>query len=240
MKAVIRATAFALLLIFSPTMTGLGSTCSTKGPECPKSKICCVVCVSSQKVCKVPCQELEDCDSSLNETCSDGYCKCSSSFSCNNLCQTAPDCSRSNAYCNQTCENLPTEGTRPEELPLNPALLAIVTIMGVLIFSFLFCCCLSRMKSERKSIQAREAKGKFKSLGIERRTTEVIESENASPLIKAESQSAASSRNGILASETFKNTISRDKEKEMLISVVVESGLPPIREEDEEGEQEKE
>lgn len=95
------------------------------------------------------------------------------------------------------------------------------------------------MKSERKSIQAREAKGKLKSLGMERRTTEVIESENASPLIKAESQSAASSRNGILASETFKNTISRDT-KEMLISVVVESGLPPIREEDEEGEQEKE
>lgn len=96
------------------------------------------------------------------------------------------------------------------------------------------------MKSERKSIQAREAKGKLKSLGIEPRTTEVIESENASPLIKAESQSAASSRNGILASETFKYTISRDKEKEMLISVVVETGLPPIREEDEEGEQEKE
>lgn len=235
MKAVIRATAFALLLIFSPTMTGLGSTCSTKDLECPKSKICCDGhCVSSRKVCKVPCQELEDCDSSLNETCSNGYCKCSSSFSCNN---------RSNAYCNQTCENLstfPTKGTRPEELPLNPALLAIVTIMGVLIFSFLFCCCLSRMKSERKSIQAREAKGKLKSLGIERRTTEVIESEIASPLIKAESQSAASARNGILAAETFKNTISRDKEKEMLISVVVESGLPPIREEDEEGEQEKE
>ena len=246
MKAVIGATAFALLLIFSPTMTGLGSTCSTKGLECPKSKICCDGhCVSSRKVCKVPCQELGDCDSSLNETCffMDLYCKCSSSFSCNNLCQTAPDCLRSNAYCNQTCENLstfPTEGDRPEELPLNPALLAIVTIMGVLIFSFLFCCCLSRMKSERKSVQAREAKGKLKSLGIERRTTEVIESENALPLIKAESQSAASARNGILAAETFKNTISRDKEKEMLISVVVESGLPPIREEDEEGEQEKE
>ena len=241
MKAVIRATAFALLLIFSQTMTGLGSTCSTKGLECPKSKICCGdVCVTSQKVCKVPCQQLADCDSSLNETCLDGYCKCFSS-SCNKLCQTASDCSRTNAYCNQTCESpsmSPTENTRPEELPLNPALLAIVTIMGVLIFSFLFCCCLSRMKSERKSLQAREAKGKLKSLGIEPRTIEVIESETfASPLIKDESQSAASSRNGILASETLKNTISHDKDKEMLISVVVESGLPPIREEDEEGEQ---
>lgn len=94
------------------------------------------------------------------------------------------------------------------------------------------------MKSERKSLQAREAKGKLKSLGIEPRTIEVIESETfASPLIKDESQSAASSRNGILASETLKNTISHDKDKEMLISVVVESGLPSIREEDEEGEQ---
>lgn len=253
MKAAIKAAALALLLILSGVESELGSTCS-KNRKCPNSKTCCsVVCVAVRKVCKFRCREPADCDSSRSETCDDGFCKCLSRSSCANdsiwdefgmskPCQVDADCiARLNAQClNQTCENssvISTNDAKPEELPLNPALLAIVTIMGVLIFSFLFCCCLSRMKSERKSMKSREAKGKLKSLGIEPRTIGVG-TENSSPLIKAESQGAPS-KNSTLASENSRNTSPRDRDEEMLISVVIENGLPPIREEDEEDEEDE-
>lgn len=249
MKAAIEATAAALLLILCGVKPVLGSTCS-EDRKCPNSKACCGnICVALRKVCKVACRRHADCDGSRSERCVEGFCECVSRSSCanetiwdefgmNKSCEVDSECLRVNAQCrNQTCESsyvVSTDESKPEELPLNPALLAIVTIIGVLMFSCLFCCCLSRMKSERNSMKSREAKGKLKSLGIA--PTPVVD-ENSSPLLKGESQNA--SKDSTPVSENSKNTVSRERDEEMLVSVVIETGLPPIREEDEEEDEEE-
>lgn len=245
MMAAIEAATFGLLLFFSGAALNLGQSCS-EDRKCPNAKTCCGnVCVVVRKVCKIACSEHADCDSLQSERCEDGFCECVSPSSCanesiwnesgmNKPCEVDSECLRSNAQClNQTCESsyvVATDETKPEELPLNPALLAIVTIFGVLMFSCTFCCCLSRMKSERKSMKSREAKGKLKSLGIEPTR---FGNANSSPLLEAESQDAPPNDKPV--TENSKNhLLPRKRDEEMLISVVIENELPPIREEEEE------
>ena len=239
----IEAAALALLLISSGFRSEL--TCSEER-QCSYSKTCCgSLCV---RICKVACRKHDNCTGSRSgERCVDGFCECLSRSSCANesirgefgmskSCEVNSDCSRSVMFAqcvNQTCNSsvaTPTDETESSILPLNPALLAIVTIIGVLMFSCLFCCCLSKMKSERKSMKSREAKGKLKSLGIE---PSRVENEKSSPLLKAERQDTPLEDKSLSRNPTNHAT-RRERDGDMLISVVIETGLPPISEEDEE------
>lgn len=228
-----------------------GLPCSQDREPCPNSETCCgVVCIPALRTCKLVCEKDEDCNDSRNETCVDGFCDCLSGHSCanrfieeesgkNKSCAVDSDCSRSNVQCrNQTCPGhgvIPTTKIKPEVLPLNPALLAIVTIISVLMFSCLFCCCLSRMKSERKSMKSREAKGKLRSLGIE--PSRAV-NKNSCPPLKGKSQ-GTSSEDKSLSGNPKNQTVSGERDEDLLISVVIETnGLPPICEEDEEEEKE--
>ena len=242
--AAIEATALTLLLISSGVRSEL--TCSEER-QCPYSRTCCGSFCIAVRICKVACTKDDDCAVSRSgERCVDGFCECLSRSSCANesirgkfgmskSCEVDSDCSRSvmNASCvNQTCNSsldTPTDETE-SVLPLNPALLAIVTIIGVLMFSCLFCCCLSKMKSDRKSMKSREAKGKLKSLGIE---PSRVENEKSSPLLEAESQGIPLEDRSSSGNPT-NHSIRRERDGDMLISVVIETGLPPISEEDEE------
>lgn len=242
MMVTIEATALALLLTLSRARSGLYLNCSEVG-KCANQKACCgPVCVALGN-CNDECANDSDCTyGSRRVSCVGGYCECSLRYySCNNesivkgngaskLCKSDSDCSRLNAQCrNETCK---TDVLNP----LNPALLAIVTIFGVLMFSCMFCCCLSRMKSERRSMKSREAKGKLKSLGIE---PALIANEKSSPLLKAKSQSTALQDISESSENAKTNALSQQRDQSMLISVLIETGLPPINEEDED-EEEKE
>lgn len=239
MTTAIEAAALALLLISSGVRSEL--TCSEEH-QCPHSKTCCGSLCIAVRICKVVCRKHDECAGSRSgERCVDRFCECLSRSSCANesirgmskSCEVDSDCWRFVMQCvNQTCNSsaTPTDETESSILPLNPALLAIVTIIGVLMFSCLFCCCLSKMKSERKSMKSREAKGKLKSLGIE---PSRVENEKSSPLLKAERQDTPLEDKSLSGNPTNRAT-RRERDGDMLISVVIETGLPPISEEDEE------
>lgn len=217
------------------------TTCS-EDHKCSNSQTCCGnFCVDGSKVCKIECQKQADCDILGDAKCVDGFCECIEASSCANTsilhdgfqwnqpCREDFECSQ-NAKCrNRTCV---VSKDIPEKLPLNPALLAIVTIIGVLMFSCLFCCCLSRMKSERNSMKTRVAKGKLKKVRVESSENENTEKTASLPLIKSESH--------VSPAAAEKNTITLDRDEETLISVVINGpGLPPIREEDEDDDTDK-
>ena len=229
MKA-IEVTYFFLTLILCGVSLDSRSTCS-EDRECSNSaETCCGgTCVDGSKVCKIECRKQADCDSLSNQNCVDGFCEClPPSSSCSNTsilpCRVDYDCLE-NAKCrNRTCAV--TKDERPD-LPLNPALLAIVTIISVLMFSCLFCCCLSQMKSERNSMKTRVAKGKLKKVRQSCAEDEDAATNGASfPLLNVESQ--------VSSTAAEKNTMTLDKDEEALISAVLGGpALPPIREEDE-------
>lgn len=79
-------------------------------------------------------------------------------------------------------------------------------------------------------MKSREAKGKLKSLGIE---PSRVENEKSSPLLKAERQDTPLEDKSLSGNPTNRAT-RRERDGDMLISVVIETGLPPISEEDEE------
>ena len=235
---VIKAIAFFLLVILSGVKLDSRSTCS-EDKKCSNSETCCGnICVDASKVCKLACQIQSDCADRLgNAKCVDGFCECVEESSCSNtstlhdsfmwnqLCRVDVDCSQ---YANSKCRNRTCAATkeRQEEMPLNPALLAIVTIIGVLMFSCLFCCCLSRMKSERKSMKTRVAKGKLKKVHIQSSDNDNPGKLASFPLLNAESH--------VSSATAQKKTMTLDKDEEALISVVMSGlALPPIREEDE-------
>lgn len=228
----IKVTAFFLLLMLRGVRQDSLSTCS-KDHKCPNSQTCCGnVCVDGLKVCKIECQKQADCDSLAgSQVCVDGFCECLPSSPCFNRsmlyddhsCAADFDCSERAKCRNRTC--VVTKG-KLEELPLNPALLAIVTIIGVLMFSCLFCCCLSRMKSERHSMKTRVAKGKLKKVHHISEDAENAAKSASFPLVNAESQ--------VSSAKVGKNSMELDQEDEALISIVTGGpALPPIREEDE-------
>lgn len=218
------------------------STCS-EDHKCTNSQTCCGnFCVDGPKVCKIECQKKADCDHLGDAECSvDGFCECIEAPSCSNTsilydgfqwipCREDLDCE--DAKCrNRTCV---VSKDMPEKLPLNPALLAIVTIIGVLMFSCLFCCCLSRMKSERNSMKTRLAKGKLKlKARVESSDSDSAGKTTSLPLINAASHVVSSA-------PAEKNAMALGKDEEALISVVINGpGLPPIREEDEDDDTDK-
>lgn len=216
------------------------STCS-EDHKCSNSQICCGnFCVDDSKVCKIECQKQADCDSLGNAECVDGFCECIEASSCSNTsilhdgfrwnqpCKEDFDCTQNTKCRNRTCV---VSKEKPERLPLNPALLAIVTIISVLMFSCLFCCCLSRMKSERNSMKTRVAKGKLKA------RVESSEGENGG---KAASLPLINAGSHVSSAAAEKNTMTLNKEEEELISVLINGpGLPPIREEDEDDDTDK-
>lgn len=234
---VIEVAALLLLVISSGVRLDSRSTCS-EDKKCSNSETCCGnICVDSSKVCKVACQKQSDCDSLGNAKCIDGFCECVEELSCSNTstlherftwnqpCSADVDCSQNaNSKCrNRTCV---VTKERQEKMPLNPALLAIVAIIGVLMFSCLFCCCLSRMKSERKSMKTRVAKGKLKKVHVQSNDNEDAVKLASFPLLNAESH--------VSSATAEKKTMILDKDEEALISVVMSGlALPPIREEDE-------
>ena len=233
---VIEVVALLLLVILSGVRLDSRSTCS-EDKKCSNSETCCGnICVHGSKVCKLACQEQSDCESLGNTKCINGFCECVEESSCSNTstlldgftwnqpCKVDVDCSQNaNSKCRNSC--VATKDIQ-EEMPLNPALLAIVTIIGVLMFSCLFCCCLSRMKSERKSMQTRVAKGKLKKIHVQSSDNEDAGKLASFPLLNAESH--------VSSATAEKKTMSLDKDEEALISVVVSGlALPPIREEDE-------
>lgn len=235
MKVSIEATAFVILLTLSRIRSDRDFNCSEVG-KCATQKECCgSVCVAVSN-CNKECANDMDCNRLRSARCVAGYCECSLGYFCHNesaiwdenrglkLCEIDLDCTRLNARCrNETCKSKVVN-------PLNPALLAIVTIIGVLMFSCLFCCCLSKMKSERRSMKSREVKGKLKSLGIE---PSRVATENSSPLLKGKSQNTTLQDISEYSEEAKSNVVSRQRNQHMLLSVVVEAGLPPICEEDE-------
>lgn len=79
-------------------------------------------------------------------------------------------------------------------------------------------------------MKSREAKGKLKSLGIE---PSRVENEKSSPLLKAERQDTPLEDKSLSGNPTNRAT-RRERDGDMLISVVIETVLPPISEEDEE------
>lgn len=235
---VIEVVALLLLVTSSGVRLDSRSTCS-ENKKCSNSEICCGnICVDDSRVCKLACQKQSDCDSFGNTKCIDGFCECVEESSCSNTstlhdgftwnqpCSVDVDCSQNaNSKCrNRTC--VASKETQ-EEMPLNPALLAIVTIIGVLMFSCLFCCCLSRMKSERKSMKSRVAKGKLRKVHVQSSDNGEAGGKLASfPLLDAESH--------VSSAIAEKKTMNPDKDEEALISIVVSGlALPPIREEDE-------
>lgn len=240
----VKATDIATLLLLvnlCGVVSDSWSTCS-EDHKCPNSQTCCGnFCVDGPKVCKIECEKKEDCDHLGDAECS-GFCECIEASSCSNTsilndkflwnqpCKEDFDCSQ-NAKCrNRTCV---VSKDMPEKLPLNPALLAIVTIIGVLMFSCLFCCCLSRMKSERNSMKTRLAKGKLKLKARVESSDSQCPGKTASlPLINAESH--------VSSAPAEKNAMVLSKDEEALISVVINGpGLPPIREEDEDDDTDK-
>ena len=231
---VTKVVALLLLVILSGVRLDSRSTCS-EDKKCSNSETCCGnICVNGSQVCKLACQK--DCDSVGNAKCVDGFCECVEETSCSNAstlhdstwnqpCSVDVDCSQ---YANSKCRNRTCFATeeRQEKMPLNPALLAIVTIIGVLMFSCLFCCCLSRMKSERKSMKTRLAKGKLKKVHVQSSDNEDAGKLASFPLLNAESH--------VSSATAEKKTMTLDKDEEALISVVMSGlALPPIREEDE-------
>lgn len=226
-------TVFCQVLLSTVCEVRLGSLPSCfKEFKCPNSQTCCGnVCVASQ-VCKIECQEQADCDKLVdNHGCVAGFCECPPSSPCINIstirdnesspsCATDFNCTKLAKCRNWTCV---TNDGHSKESPLNPALLAIVTIIGVLVFSCLFCCCLSRMKSERHSMKTRVAKGKLKRV---HHLGEDADSAAKSALVGVEGQ-ASPVKDG-------KDTKELDAEDEALISIVTGGpALAPIREEDE-------
>lgn len=234
---VTEAVALLLLVILSGDKLDSRSTCS-EDKKCANSETCCGnICVDGSKVCKLACQKQSDCDSLGNAKCVDGFCECVEESSCfntstlhdrftwNQPCRVDVDCSQ---YANSKCRNRTCVATeeRQQEMPLNPALLAIVTIIGVLMFSCLFCCCLSRMTSERKSMKTRLAKGKLKKVHVQSSDNDNAGKLASFPLLNAESH--------VSSATAQKKTMTLDKDEEALISVVMSGlALPPIREEDE-------
>lgn len=234
---VTEAVALLLLVILSGVKLDSRSTCS-EDKKCANSETCCGnICVDGSKVCKLACQKQSDCDSLGNAKCVDGFCECVEESSCfntstlhdrftwNQPCRVDVDCSQ---YANSKCRNRTCVATeeRQQEMPLNPALLAIVTIIGVLMFSCLFCCCLSRMTSERKSMKTRLAKGKLKKVHVQSSDNDNAGKLASFPLLNAESH--------VSPATAQKKTMTLDKDEEALISVVMSGlALPPIREEDE-------
>lgn len=79
-------------------------------------------------------------------------------------------------------------------------------------------------------MKSREVKGKLKSLGIE---PSRVATENSSPLLKGKSQNTTLQDISEYSEEAKSNVVSRQRNQHMLLSVVVEAGLPPICEEDE-------
>ena len=202
---------------------------SSEDHKCPNSQTCCGnVCVG---VRKIECQEQADCDNLAdNLGCINGFCECLRSLPCFNRsmshndfesswrCVTDFECSKPAKCRNGSC----VTNNKPSKL--NPALLAIVTIIGVLIFSCLFCCCLSRMKSERRSMKTRVAKGKLKRV---HHLGEDADSAAKSTLVGAESEA--------FPVKEGKDSKELDAEDEALISIITGGpALAPIREEDEE------
>lgn len=238
---VIEVAALFLLVIFSGVRLDSRSTCS-EDHKCSNSETCCGnICVDGLKVCKLACHKQSDCDSLGIAKCIDGFCECVEESSCSNSsilrdgfmwnqpCRVDFDCSQ-----NAKCRNRTCDATKEiqEEMPLNPALLAIVTIIGVLMFSCLFCCCLSRMKSERNSMKTRVAKGKLKKVHVQSSDSENAGKLASFPLLNAESH--------VSSAAAEKNTMTLDKDEEALISVVMSRlGLPPIREEEEDDDTDK-
>lgn len=230
---VTEAIALLLLVILSGVKLDSRSTCS-EDKKCANSETCCGnICVDGSKVCKLACQKQSDCDSLGNAKCVDGFCECveesscfnTSEFTWNQPCRVDVDCSQ---YANSKCRNRTCVATeeRQQKMPLNPALLAIVTIIGVLMFSCLFCCCLSRMTSERKSMKTRVAKGKLKKVHVQSSDNDNAGKLASFPLLNAESH--------VSPATAQKKTMTLDKDEEALISVVMSGlALPPIREEDE-------
>ena len=238
MMKVIEVVALFLLVILSGVWLDSRSTCS-EDHKCSKSETCCGnICGDGSKVCKLACQKKSDCDSLGRAKCIDGFCECVEESSCSNTSILHDDRFMWNKPCtadvdcwenaNLKCRNRTCDATKEiqEEMPLNPALLAIVTIIGVLMFSCLFCCCLSRMKSERNSMKTRVAKGKLKKVHVQSSDSENAGKFASFPLLNAESHASSAA--------TEKNKKTLDKDEEALISVVMSGlGLPPIREEDE-------
>lgn len=237
MMKVIEVVALLLLVTLSGVRLDSRSTCS-ENKKCSNSEICCGnICVDDSRVCKLACQKQSDCDNLGNTKCIDGFCECVEESSCANTstlhdgftwnqpCRVDVDCSQNaNSKCrNRTC--VASKETQ-EEMPLNPALLAIVTIIGVLMFSCLFCCCLSRMKSERKSMKSRVAKGKLRKVHVQSSDNGEAGKLASFPLLDTESH--------VSSAIAEKKTMNLDKDEEALISIVVSGlALPPIREEDE-------
>ena len=219
MMKVVEVLALFLLVILSGVRLESRSTCS-EDKKCSNSETCCGnICV--------------DCDSLGSAKCIDGFCECDEESSCTNTstftwnqpCSVDVDCSQN---ANSNCRNRTCVATkeRQEKMPLNPALLAIVTIIGVLLFSCLFCCCLSRMKSERKSMKTRVVKGKLKKVHVQSSDNEDAGKLASFPLLNAESH--------VSSATAEKKSLALDKDEEALISVVMSGlALPPIREEDE-------
>ena len=227
MVKIVEVLTLLLLVILSGVRLDSRSTCS-EDKKCSNSQTCCGnICVDSSKVCKLACQT--DCDRLKNAKCIDGFCECDEETSCTNTstfawnqpCSADVDCSQNE---NSKCRKRTCVATK--KMPLNPALLAIVTIIGVLMFSCLFCCCLSRMKSERKSMKTRASKGKLKKVHVQSSETEDAGKLASFPLLNAESH--------VSSATAEKKTQTLDKDEEALISVVMSGlALPPIREEDE-------
>jgi len=82
------------------------------------------------------------------------------------------------------------------------------------------------MKSERKSMKTRVAKGKLKKVHVQSSDNEDAVKLASFPLLNAESH--------VSSATAEKKTMILDKDEEALISVVMSGlALPPIREEDE-------
>ena len=242
---------FTSILYVCGARSQLGSPCSER-QACTGSQVCCRgVCVDGLKVCKMECLKDSDCNNSRGQECVNNYCDCIAP-SCLLaskkdvkfvICVDDGNCYTGEKCRNRTCEaralTITTPKAKPQRLALNPALLAIVTIIGVLLFSFLFCCCLSKMKSERTSVKRREAKVKLKK-DLRLPVCQLDNDNTVKPLLKPETQDSTDSFKKTEGTTFEKNIVSSEKDRGSLLpTAVISCALSPIREEDEEVEKEE-